>query len=141
MAEEISGRNGRHRAGSAGEERRSGRFPPGRPSRRPVFGWLGRGLAPRGEDLEGARRGPGIRSGRWTRSGWNRPTKRGHSFTRAGPSPPCLDVGQPIAAALVLEDEPLVIDAEQIQQRGLEVVHVHAVANDVVAEVVGLAVG
>ena len=41
----------------------------------------------------------------------------------------------------MLEDEPLVIDAEQMQQRGLEVVHVHAVTNDVVAEVVGLAVG
>jgi Kef-type K+ transport system membrane component KefB len=49
-------------------------------------------------------------------------------------------VGQPVAPTLVLEHEPLVVDAEQVQQRRLEVVDVHRVTHHVVAELVGLAV-
>ena len=49
-------------------------------------------------------------------------------------------VGEAVAAALVLERELLVVDAQQVQQRRLEVVDVHRVADDVVAELVGLAV-
>jgi hypothetical protein len=33
-----------------------------------------------------------------------------------------------------------VVDAEQVHHRGLQVVHVHGIRHDVVAEVVGLAV-
>ncbi len=65
-------------------------------------------------------------------------------------------VGQPIVAALVLERELRVVDAEQVQDRGLQVVDVDGagrelvfgwrdwvavVVGDVVAVVVGAAVG
>ena len=47
-------------------------------------------------------------------------------------------VGQAEVAALESEGEPFVVDAEQVQDRGLEVVDVDRVAGDVHAEVVGL---
>ena len=50
-----------------------------------------------------------------------------------------MDVSQPIPAALVFEDQPLVVDPQQVHQRRLEVVYVHRVAGDVVAEFVRLA--
>ena len=37
-------------------------------------------------------------------------------------------VGQPEVASLVPEREPLVIDAAQVQHRGMEVMHVHLLA-------------
>ncbi len=52
-----------------------------------------------------------------------------------------MDVGQPIPAALVFEDQPLMVDAQQVHQRRLEVVYVHRVAGDVVAEFVRLTIG
>ncbi len=50
------------------------------------------------------------------------------------------DVGQAVVAALVLERQPRVVDAQAMQDRGVQVVDVDRVAGDVVAEVVGLAV-
>ena len=37
------------------------------------------------------------------------------------------DVGQPEVAAAVAVGEPLVIDAHQVEDRGMEVVHMHVV--------------
>ena len=56
------------------------------------------------------------------------------------PDDVALDVREAIPTSLVLEGQPLVVDAEQVEQRGLEVVDVHRVAHDVVPELVGLAV-
>ena len=50
-----------------------------------------------------------------------------------------MHVGEAVAAALMLEDEFLVIDAELMQDRRLEVVDMHGVHHGVVGEVVGLA--
>src|SRR6188768_1704178 len=50
------------------------------------------------------------------------------------------DVGQPMMAALVLEGQPLVIDSEQMQHGGMEVVDVNRRVDDVVGEVIGLAI-
>ena len=52
-----------------------------------------------------------------------------------------LDAGQPLVEALELEREPRVVDAQAVQDRGVQVVDVDRVLGDVVAEVVGLAVG
>ena len=49
-------------------------------------------------------------------------------------------VGQPEVAALVAVGEPLVVDAQQVQHRGVQVVDVHDVVDGVVAELVGRAV-
>ena len=51
------------------------------------------------------------------------------------------DVGQAVVAALELERQPRVVDAQAVQHRRVQVVDVDRVAGDVVAEVVGLAVG
>ena len=50
------------------------------------------------------------------------------------------DAGQPLVEALELEGEPFVVDAQAVQDRGVQVVDVDRVLDDVVAEVVGLAV-
>ena len=49
-------------------------------------------------------------------------------------------VGQPELPALVLERQPLVVDAHQVQDGGVQVVDVHRVFSDVVAERIGLSV-
>ena len=49
-----------------------------------------------------------------------------------------MHVGQPELAALVLERQPLVVEAQQVQHGGVQVVDVDAVLDDVEAEVVGL---
>ena len=49
-------------------------------------------------------------------------------------------IGQAVVAARVAVGEPLVVDAEQVQDRGLQIVDVDGVLDDVVAEVVGAAV-
>ena len=51
-----------------------------------------------------------------------------------------VDVGETEVAALVVEGQALVVDAEEVEQGGVEVVDVNAAVDDVVAEVVGLAV-
>ena len=51
-----------------------------------------------------------------------------------------LDAGQPHVEALVLDREPVVVDAEQVQHRGVQVVDVDDVLDRVVAELVGRAV-
>ena len=51
-----------------------------------------------------------------------------------------LDAGQPLVEALVVVREPLVVDAQQVQDRRVEVADVERVLDDVVAEVVRLAV-
>ena len=43
-------------------------------------------------------------------------------------------------AALEFEGQPLVVDAQAVQNGGLQIVDVDRVGDDVVAEVVGLAV-
>src|SRR5258707_14414214 len=50
------------------------------------------------------------------------------------------DIGEAEVAALELEREPRVIDAEQVQDRRVEIVNVHRIAHDVVAKIVRLAV-
>ena len=52
-----------------------------------------------------------------------------------------MHIREPIAPALVLVGEPFVFDAEQVEERGLEVVHMHRIFDDVVAELVRLPVG
>ena len=51
-----------------------------------------------------------------------------------------LDSGELLIEALVLVREAFVVDAERVQQRGLQIAHVHRVVDDVVGEFVGLAV-
>ena len=50
------------------------------------------------------------------------------------------DVGEAEPAALVFVNELLVVDAHEVHERGLKVVHMNGVFDDVVAEVVGLAI-
>src|SRR6185312_17479357 len=50
-------------------------------------------------------------------------------------------IREPIIPALVLVGQPLVVDAEEMEDRGVEVVDVDAVGGDAVAERVGGAVG
>ncbi len=52
-----------------------------------------------------------------------------------------LDVGQPHVAAGVAVGQALVIEPEQVEDRGVQVVDVHRVLDGLVAELVGLAVG
>ena len=49
------------------------------------------------------------------------------------------DVGEPEMAALELECQPGVVDAQAVQNRRLHVVHVDRIVGDVVAVIVGLA--
>lgn len=51
-----------------------------------------------------------------------------------------MDVGEAELAALVAEGEALVVDAEEVQQGGVEVVDVDGILGDGVSEFVGLAV-
>ena len=51
-----------------------------------------------------------------------------------------MDVGEAELAALVAEGEALVVDAEEVQQGGIEVVDVDGILGDGVSEFVGLAV-
>jgi hypothetical protein len=51
-----------------------------------------------------------------------------------------LDAGQLAVEALEAVGEALVVEAEQVQHRGVEVADVHGILDDVVGEVVGLAV-
>ena len=51
-----------------------------------------------------------------------------------------LDAGQPLVEPLVAEREALVVEAQQVQHRGVEVADVDRVLDDVVGEIVGLAV-
>src|SRR5262249_62422266 len=51
-----------------------------------------------------------------------------------------LDAGEALVQPLVAEAEPAVVEAEQVQHAGVEVANVHRILDDVVAEVVGLAV-
>ena len=51
-----------------------------------------------------------------------------------------LDPGQPDVEALELVRQPLVVDPQAVQDRGVQVVDVDRVLDHVVAEVVGLAV-
>ena len=63
---------------------------------------------------------------------------RGLALLRAvGP----FDVGQAVVPALELVGQPGVVDAQAVQQGGVQIVHMHPVADDVVAVVVGLAKG
>ena len=52
-----------------------------------------------------------------------------------------VDIGEPEVAALVAVGEPLVLDAHEVHERGVEVVHMHRLVDDVVAVVVGFSVG
>ena len=50
--------------------------------------------------------------------------------------PPAVD-GQPLVAAVAEEGQPLVVEAEQVQDRGVQVVDVDLVLDGVEAELVG----
>ena len=52
-----------------------------------------------------------------------------------------MHIGQPIFAALETVEQPLVVEAELMQNGGLEVVHVHFIFGDLEAELVAGAVG
>src|SRR5688500_1979912 len=54
---------------------------------------------------------------------------------------PAIDVGQPEVAAGVAEGQPLVVEAQQVQDRGVQIVDVYLVLHGSEAEVVGSAVG
>ena len=47
-----------------------------------------------------------------------------------------MDIRQSKLPPLILERQPFVIDAQQVEQRGVEVVHMDAILNDVVTVVV-----
>src|SRR5579884_4447478 len=51
-----------------------------------------------------------------------------------------LDAGEPLVQSLELVREPLVVDAQAVQDRCVEIVDVHGLVHHVVAEVVRLAV-
>src|SRR5579883_2990127 len=51
-----------------------------------------------------------------------------------------LDAGQALIESLELEREAFVVDAQAVQNGGVQVVHVDRLVDHVVAEVVGLAV-
>ena len=50
-------------------------------------------------------------------------------------------IRQPEPPTLAFEGELFVIDAQQVQQRSLEIVDVYRIFGDVVAKIVGFAVG
>ena len=52
-----------------------------------------------------------------------------------------MDVGEAEVAALVTEGQAGMFDAHQVEDRRVEVVHMNAILDDIVTEVVGLAVG
>ena len=56
------------------------------------------------------------------------------------PHDPAVHVGQAEASALVLVREPFVVDAQQVEQGGVEVVDVDAVLGDLPSELVAAAV-
>ena len=64
---------------------------------------------------------------------------RGHSYQNLAQHF-TVHIGQAEVAALELVGQPGVVDAQAVQHRGVQVVDVDRVANDVVAVVVGLAV-
>ena len=49
-------------------------------------------------------------------------------------------IGQTVAPPLVLERQLLMIDPQQVQHRGLKIVHMHRILHDVVTEIVGFAI-
>ena len=53
---------------------------------------------------------------------------------------PAVNVGQAAVDAVVAEREPLVIDAQQVQHRGVQVVEVDLVLHRIIAVIVGGAV-
>src|SRR6516165_4481629 len=72
------------------------------------------------------------------RTAWRvRPRRSGEDR----PDDVAVDVGQAEVAPLESVREPLVVDAEEVEQRGLEVMHVDRVGRDADREVVGGAVG
>ena len=60
-------------------------------------------------------------------------------LTRGSADDLAVNVRQPEVAALILECQPFVIDAEDVQQRGVEIVNMYRILRDAVAEVVGFA--
>src|SRR4051794_37648209 len=52
-----------------------------------------------------------------------------------------VDVGQTEVAAAVVEGQPLMVEAEQMQYRGVPVVNMHRVLDRLVAELVGRPIG
>ena len=67
---------------------------------------------------------------------WNSPRSGQNSLDRRV----LLDAGEPHVQALEFEGQAAMIDAQAVQDRGVEVVNVDGVLDDVVTEVVGLAV-
>jgi len=65
------------------------------------------------------------------------------SFARSGKDALyrlAVHVGQAVLAALELERQPFVVDAQAVENGGIQVVHMHWIPDDVVGVVVGFAV-
>src|SRR5688572_29522027 len=51
-----------------------------------------------------------------------------------------MDVGQPKIAALESVDQPFMVDTQAVQQSRVQIVNMNGLVDDVVAEVIGIAV-
>lgn len=51
-----------------------------------------------------------------------------------------MNVGEPVVAALVAIGELFVVDAHQVHDGGIQVMHMHRILGDVVAKIVGFSV-
>ena len=78
------------------------------------------------------------RSSAWSSSGSNSSVATS-SGDDLGDDACGFDSGQPGIEALEFECQALVVNTQQVQQRGVEITHVHRVVDDVVAEFAGLA--
>lgn len=50
-----------------------------------------------------------------------------------------VDIGQPIVASLEPVGQPLVVNPQQVQQRGIQVVHMDRIADNIEAQFIGFA--
>ena len=62
-----------------------------------------------------------------------------HSSGKNSPHQLSMHIGQPVLASLVLEGQLLVVDAQQMENRRIEVMHMDRVLCNVVAEIIGAA--
>ena len=63
-----------------------------------------------------------------------------HSSGKNSPHQLSMHIGQPVLASLVLEGQLLVVDAQQMENRRIEVMHMDRVLCNVVAEIIGLTI-
>ena len=51
-----------------------------------------------------------------------------------------MNIRQAVASALVVEREPFVVEAQQVQKRRLKIMYVHGITGDIVSKRAGFAV-